>query len=86
MNTNNSVGDKAPFVVLWYGWLLKTEPLQHRRVFWSLDLSHAERAAKAWVRKRGGVVLSVNHVACSSDVENADGSPSASSAAPTRTP
>lgn len=78
MNTNNSFGDKAPFVALYLS--------VGRRSFWSLDLLHAQRAARAWARKHGTVCVWVRHAACSSDVENADGSLSASSAAPTRTP
>ncbi len=78
MNTNNSYGDKAPFVALYLS--------VGRRSFWSLDLLHAQRAARAWARKHGTVCVWVRHAACSSDVENADGSPSASAADPTRTP
>jgi hypothetical protein len=53
MNTNNSFGDKAPFVALYLS--------VGRRSFWSLDLLHAQRAARAWARKHGTVCVWVRH-------------------------
>ena len=67
MNTNNSFGDKAPFVALWQsparacvvGQAFQTYAV--RRTFWSLDLVHARRAAKAWAKKHGTEVVWVKH-------------------------
>ena len=58
MNTNNSFGDKAPFVAI----CTKSDGTNSfRRTFWSLDLSHAKRAAKALAKKHGYTVLLVVH-------------------------